>query len=153
MPSPILRIPCAFVRGNCSFQQVIARAHLAPQAWRFEMSPGEVRFARALLARHTELWLYRTDQQAFAGDFLLVDMSAPDPAMRQLWALDLKLGAPVRVGGGGAGNQLVCVDDAIDALYSLGVAAPRAESPPVLVTGDGDMLERWLPDTRRGMAA
>jgi hypothetical protein len=142
----ILRVPPAFVRGACSFDQVIARARLSSWAWRFEMSPGEVRFARGLLGRHPELWLYRTDQQAFCGDFLLVDMSAPKASRRALWALEIKLGACVRTGGGGASNQLVGIERAVAAIRALGVA----DSPPVLVTGDGSALMSWVSSSRGG---
>lgn len=140
MPPPpplLIRVPMPFVRGRCSFSQVIARVmpsemyHRA--AWRFLLSSDERRFARELLAACPRLWLYRTDQTRQAGDFLAVDMSAPKPAQRRSWAIELKLGAPLRLGGGGASNQLLGVSHAASALAALGVA----EAPPVLVCGDG----------------
>jgi hypothetical protein len=144
----VLRVPPTFVRGACSFDQVITRARLSSWAWRFEMSPGEVRFARGLLGRHPELWLYRTDQQALCGDFLLVDMSCPVPSRRRLWAIEVKLGACVRLGGGGASNQLTGIERAVAALRRLGVV----DAPPVLVTGDGEAVMDWVSSPRTGRA-
>lgn len=146
----VLRVPPAFVRGACSFDQVIARAQLFSRAWRYAMCPAEARFARALARRHPALWLYRTDQQALAGDFLVVDMSEPQPARRRLWAVEVKLGAEIRVGGGGASNQLCRVDRAVLALSRLGVVGSYGlEARPVLVCGDGEAVTQWLSDHRR----
>jgi hypothetical protein len=133
----VIHVPPAFARGRCSFDQVVARALPAEvrhhTAWRFALSSDERRFARALLDRRPQLWLYRTDQQGRAGDFLAVDMSAPRPDRRRLWAIEVKLGAAVRFGGGGASNQLVGVARAAAALSDLGVV----QAAPVLVCGDG----------------
>jgi hypothetical protein len=141
MPRPrvplVIHMPPAFAWGRCSFDQVIARALPAEvrheTAWRFALSSDERRFARTLLGRRPQLWLYRTDQQSRAGDFLAVDMSAPRPERRRLWAIEVKLGAPVRIGGGGASNQLLGVARAAQALTALGVV----QAAPVLVSGDG----------------
>ncbi|MEZ4238322.1 MAG: hypothetical protein R3F59_19655 [Myxococcota bacterium] len=134
------------MRGRCSFDQVLARALPAAihhhTAWRFALSPDERRW-RALLHALPQLW-QRTDQQARCGDFVAVDMSAPRREHRRTWAIEVKLGAPLRVGGGGASNQLTGVHRAVDALAALGVA--RAE--PVLLTGDGRAIARVLGGTR-----
>ncbi|MBZ0120110.1 MAG: hypothetical protein K8H88_24180 [Sandaracinaceae bacterium] len=78
----------------------------------FELVADERPFARALLAKRPETWLFRSNQRAFAGDFIAIDMSCLDPGKRRALALDLKLGAPVREGA--AGNAFVRVGAAVD---------------------------------------
>jgi hypothetical protein len=78
----------------------------------FELVSDERPFARALLARRPETWLFRTNQRAFAGDFIAIDMSRLAVADRRVIGLDLKLGAPVREGG--AGNAFVRIAAAVD---------------------------------------
>src|SRR5262245_12992898 len=77
-------------------------------------------FALGLLGRRTSLWLYRTHQRAFAGDFIVVDMSASVSAQRRVFALELKSGEHVREGRGGV--QLGHVGAVIGVLASYGVA-------------------------------
>lgn len=72
----------------------------------FELKNDELDFARALLAKKSQLHLFRSNQRAFCGDFVVVDVSSPSVARRSAVVLDLKQGAPLRVGGGGAGVQL-----------------------------------------------
>jgi len=100
--------------------------------WR--LSSREKRFAVALLTRRTNLWLFRTDQKRRAGDFVVVDMSSPDPVRRRVWVVDLKCGAELKVGGGGAGMQLLNAPLAVEAVAGL------SSSPPVLAVGDGVVL-------------
>ena len=66
----------------------------------FAMTRPEERFARDLLTRKRNLWLYRCNQRRYCGDFAVVDMSAGLP-LRALWVLELKTGARPRLGGGG----------------------------------------------------
>lgn len=103
----------------------VARADPAVAHHTYAFKADEARFARALLARRTERWLYRANQRAFCGDFVVVDMSAPRSAPRRAWVVELKLGAPLREGGGAVGVQLV---HAPEALAALGI------------TGDGTVL-------------
>ncbi|MFK7989884.1 MAG: hypothetical protein AB8I08_27945 [Sandaracinaceae bacterium] len=102
----------------------------------FALAPTERDFARELLARHPRFWLYRCHQRRFAGDFLVVDMSARSE--RVVFALDLKMGARVVHGGGGAGNAFVQLDAAVSELAEKGVvgAAPAVKK----ITGDGSGL-------------
>jgi hypothetical protein len=72
------------------------RKHVSPLRRAFACSGPEVRFARALLERHTNLWLLRTDQRAFSGDFVLIDLSSPRPEARATLVLELKCGEPAR---------------------------------------------------------
>ena len=73
-------------------------------------------------------------------------MSSPDPRIRAVWVLDLKQGAPLRWGGGGAGDQLQNAGAALaDLARRFGVVSRDAE--PSLVVGDGRLLLSEL--TRR----
>lgn len=95
-------------------------------------------FAAALLARRTQLWLFRTHQAAACGDFVVVDLSSPDPARRTVVFLELKSGAPVRVGGGSAGWQLRHTDLGLAELVSRGLVATG--TPYEVLAGDGTAL-------------
>lgn len=86
----------------------------------FELCNDEERFVVDLLGdsrsglRKHNLWLYRTDQKKRAGDFVVIDTSGPTRTRNgvptPLWdvfVLDLKMGAPLQLGGQGAGIQLL----------------------------------------------
>lgn len=96
-------------------------AELARAVYPFAFKSDEHAFARALVARRTQIWVFRSNQQAFCGDFVLVDVSAPDPSRRRAWVVDLKRGADLRVGGGGAGVQLQRAPQAIAEVARAGV--------------------------------
>lgn len=70
------------------------------QAWAFRLCPDELRFARRLLEARTQLWLFRSDQRRACADFVVVDMSAPEPGNRTAHVIEVKLGRPVRTGRG-----------------------------------------------------
>ncbi len=106
--------------------------------WRYVLCPDELRFVRALLTRHSRMWCWRTDQAARAGDFALVDMSSPEPADRTTFVVDVKLSAPLIVGGGGGSNQLNRASEAMSSLRRTGVIEHLR--PPVLMTGDRSAL-------------
>lgn len=86
----------------------------------FALTSDEERFVHQLLGsrwssglRKHNLWVFRVHQQRFAGDFVVVDVSSPLRAwsgMRLPWwdvfVLDLKMNAPLKLGGGGAGIQM-----------------------------------------------
>lgn len=105
----------------------------------FAFKNDELPFARRLLEAHTRIWLFRCNQHAFAGDFVAVDMSSADVASRRAWCLDLKLGAPVRLGGGGAGNAFVRLPLAIAEIARVHGVLSTAH-PVTRVTGDGRAL-------------
>jgi len=135
-----VRLPRAFALGRLSMAQALGRAtsgRVRADFRAFELHPREYRFAKQILLSRTQIWLWRTNQKELAGDFALVDMSSPDPRRRPVWVVDLKLGAEVRFGGGGAGNQLTKAAAAVDALAAAGVVRPRK---PTLATGDGGAL-------------
>lgn len=91
---------------------------------RFAMSGPEQAFVQTVLARRTNLWLYRCNQRAACGDFLVVDVSSPSPADRAAVAIELKAGAPLALGG--ARLQLTNVDAALAELIVTGVLASPA---------------------------
>jgi hypothetical protein len=118
----------------------------------FAFKDGELAFARALSDR-TQLWLFRVNQRAFAGDFVVVDVSAPCPERRPAIALDLKRGARVREGR--PGIQMRHTDRALAALAAQGLVAPSCA--PLHAVGDrqsilgsiDDMLARARDLARR----
>lgn len=108
----------------------------------FAFRPGEQAFARALLERRTGWWVLRSHQQRSCGDFVIVDPSPPRPDRRRVWVVDLKSGAPLREGGGGAGVQLRRSDEAVGELVRRGLLGPSAA--PERLTGDAALLLRRL---------
>ncbi|MBK9035300.1 MAG: hypothetical protein IPL61_29280 [Myxococcales bacterium] len=91
---------------------------------RFAMSGPEQAFVQTVLARRTNLWLYRCNQRAACGDFIVVDVSSPTPADRVAVAIELKAGAPLALGG--ARVQLANVDAAVAELVVAGVVGGGA---------------------------
>lgn len=93
----------------CALVHELTRASRADAALAFHafaFKADEHAFARALLARKTQLWLFRTNQRAFCGDFLAIDMSSPRPDRRRAFVLELKYGMPLRIDAGAVGVQL-----------------------------------------------
>lgn len=105
----------------------------------FAFKNDEERFARALLDVQSRIWLYRNNQRAFCGDFIAVDMSSPKPAKRRAIVIELKQGAPVRWGGGGAGVQLKNAAEALRDPRGAG-AVLGDEAPWEMVSGDAARL-------------
>lgn len=101
---------------------------------RFRFKNDESDFVLSLLRKKKNFWLYRCDQQRFCGDFVLVDMSGTSPPQRHAYVIDLKSGADVKFGGGGASNQLVNANKVIESLIVEGILCE--ESQVSLVTGD-----------------
>lgn len=115
---------------------------------RYALKSDEKPFVRELLGRKRNLWVFRCDQRRFAGDFVVVDMSEPRPARRQVVVLDLKMGAPLVLGGGGAGIQLTQAQLAVEAVAARkGLIAPG--TPYVLATGDKDAMLTFLRARRQ----
>ncbi|WP_434381477.1 hypothetical protein [Melittangium boletus] len=117
---------------------------------RYALKNDEKPFVRELLRRKPNLWVFRCDQRRFAGDFVVVDMSEPRREHRWVVVLDLKQGAPLVRGGGGAGVQLVNAALAVEALAEpRGLLAPGARYE--LATGDKDVLLAFLGAGRRAI--
>jgi len=110
----------------------------------FALKSDELGFARALLERRSNFWLYRTSQRAFAGDFIVVDVSSPRRAARPVFALELKRGERVRHVGT-TSIQLQNTHDVVAALAADGVvdAAVRA----IGVQGDARAVLDYLVTT------
>ncbi len=93
-PSLTLRLP----RSALTRRDAIVRLAATWQAKKlFAFKCDELEFARELLTRRTNLWLYRTSQRAFAGDFIVVDLSSPNPAARPVSFIELKTAQAVKV--------------------------------------------------------
>ncbi len=116
-------------------QRQLARRSGGGLAPRFALSSRELRFVRALHARKANLWVWRCRQDAFAGDFVVVDMSEPDPARRRCWVLELKMGAPLKAVGG---HQMGRADDALAELGA--VLGPGGAGRATPLTGDGGAI-------------
>jgi hypothetical protein len=89
----LLRLPRAALARRDAVQRL---TNAAAERSVFAFKCDELSFARALLERRPNLWLYRTSQRAFAGDFVAVDVSSPRRASRRLFALELKRGERLR---------------------------------------------------------
>jgi len=117
----------------------VSRSVLAAYAFRND----EAVFARELLTRATQMWLFRTNQRRFCGDFVVVDMSSPDPDARRAWVIDLKRGARLKLGGGGAGVQLVNASGALaEIARCTGVLSGTSSAEKVV--GDKRLVLRHL---------
>lgn len=115
---------------------------LAP---RFALGSRERRFVRALLGAKSNLWLWRCRQDAFAGDFVAVDMSAESPAERSVFMLELKQGAPIKSVAGHQMRKAAAVLEEIS--RRTGAIPPTPVSLPL--TGDGGGLVAHLSGGRR----
>ncbi len=102
----VLKIPQRFEAGGLSLDMLLSRLSIPwSKAWslrgRFQMSPAEKRFAQELLRRHSRLHLFRCDQRSFCGDFVVIDMSCPDPQRRRAWVIELKSNQRLKRAAGG----------------------------------------------------
>jgi hypothetical protein len=149
-PSPsFLRLPRAsLARRHVVSTLVRARADVRAHAraeisHAFAFKDDELLFARALLQVHSCLWLYRTNQRAFAGDFVIVNVSSPVVARRAAYAVDLKRGAPVRLHEG-TGVQLRNAPRVLLEIAKTGVV--DAARRPAILTGDARAVLRFLSE-------
>jgi hypothetical protein len=109
----------------------------------FALTKPEKRFAHRLMQRKRNLWLFRCNQRRFCGDFIAVDMSADLPRMRSAVVIELKVGAGLRLGGAGAGNQLQRAEAALTELVET-ERIIADNSPITLTCGDGDKVLDWF---------
>ncbi len=93
---------------------------------RFDLHERERAFCRTLWQRHTQLWIFRANQRAFCGDFVLVDMSMPQPARRRAYVVELKAGARLAVDDEGSRHQLAQHSRALAELVAAGVLGPAS---------------------------
>src|SRR5688572_7621580 len=102
---------------------------------RFLFKNDEKMFVRELLFRKSNFWIYRCDQHGFCGDFAVVDMASRVVKKRAVYVIDLKQGAALKVGGGGAGIQFKNAANVTASLAeNFGVVAEGA--PTTLLSGD-----------------
>jgi hypothetical protein len=94
------------------------------------------------LAERTQLWLFRANQRAFAGDFIVVDVSSPSAERRPAVVVDLKRGGRLREGR--QGIQMRRADRALAVLSAWGVVAPSCV--PVYVFGDARRVLASIDD-------
>ncbi|MEM9196047.1 MAG: hypothetical protein AAGF12_43180 [Myxococcota bacterium] len=139
-PRYTLRLPGAELRRTKNLERILKRAigsSAVPKALvhAYALCPDERKFALGLLDRRSELWLFRTHQRRFCGDFVAVNMSAAKPEHRRCFLIELKRGAELRLGGGGAGIQLKNRDKAIVDIAQTTQVLP-ADAQPELVVGD-----------------
>lgn len=113
----------------------------------FEMRTQEQSFARALLARKPNLWLFRCNQRCFCGDFAVVDMSAQSPSARRAYVLELKMSAPLQVGVK-PGTQLANWRAAIEDLAER-YAVVASDGPVELLLGNGPDVLTFFDEPRR----
>jgi hypothetical protein len=138
LPTLVLRLP----RAALSRRDAVTRLAATWQARSlFAFKCDELAFARALLERRTNLWLYRTSQRAFAGDFIVVDVSSPTLASRVATVIELKRGEPVRVSLP-TSVQLRNAPAALRELAGTGVVADGCNVRAV--TGDGREVLTFL---------
>ncbi len=143
MPSrPLtLRLPASLLRTGFNLARLIARE---VERWadgyllleELALSGPEREFARELLRRKPNLWLYRCNQRAACGDFLIVDMSPPRSDRRRVLVLELKQGEPLRLDAGGL--QLAGHLAAIEELRRAGVV--DGTLPPRLARGGSEAI-------------
>ena len=103
---------------------------------RFEMRSHERAFVKTVLARRSNLWLFRTNQRRSCGDFIAIDMSPARRLDRRAYVMELKMGDPLVTGG----NRLQCAQHrvAVGELIARDVLA--SGSPVELLYGDGDAV-------------
>ena len=106
----------------------------------FEMRSHERAFVKTVLARRSNLWLFRTNQRRSCGDFVAIDMSSSRRADRRAYAMELKMGERLVIGG--ARLQCAQISFAVDELVAREIL--EDSSPVELLYGDGAAVLRHL---------
>jgi hypothetical protein len=142
MPAPdplTLRLP-SWLCDSFDLARAIANEHRTPGRTtgacrfdQFEMRSHERGFVKTVLARRSNLWLFRTNQRMSCGDFIAIDMSSSRRVDRRAYVMELKTGDPLVLGGA----RLQCAQHraAIEELVAREVLA--SSSPVELLYGDG----------------
>lgn len=119
----------------------------------FRLHPRERAFALELLRRKSNFWLFRTHQGASCGDFVVVDMSSPDKALRPVWVVELKLDEPLHEGSGRVGNQLQNASSGLQRLVSRYQVADT-QTPLLCLSGSAKaVLAHFCRPVRAGCPA
>ncbi len=144
-----LRLPFAMADQHLRLEQILAAdtsrswARCLPLLAAFALSPPERQFAKRLLQRKRNVWLFRSNQRQFCGDFITVDMSAGVARRRPVSVIELKLGAELKLGGGGAGNQLQAAGAAVTEI-AVTEKVITNDAAVTLMCGDGDAILEWI---------
>jgi hypothetical protein len=122
-------VPLAALAHRDSFDRyVVARfqpafSEIARIIHSYAFKHDERDFAAQLLAQRTQLWLFRSHQAAFCGDFMIVDLSVPRPDKRPVWVVELKSSRPLLVREGAVGVQLQRAHEGLAELEKAGLVA------------------------------
>ena len=100
---------------------------------RFDMRSHERAFVKTVLARRSNVWLFRTNQRRSCGDFIAIDMSSSQRAERRAYVMELKMGERLVLGG--ARLQCAQYRAAVDELVAREILEDG--SPVELLYGDG----------------
>lgn len=146
-PTPItLKLP-SWLCESFDLARAIANEHRCPgrttgpcRIDEFDMRSHERAFVKTMLARRSNLWLFRMNQRRFCGDFIAIDMSPAKRADRRAYVMELKTGG--RLVTGGAHLQYAQHRVAVDELIARDVLA--IASPVELLHGDGDAVMAHL---------
>jgi len=111
------------VLGVCRFEQ-------------FDMRSHERAFVKTVLARRSNLWLFRMNQRRFCGDFIAIDMSSSRRADRRAYVMELKMNGRLVIGG--AHLQVAQYPAAIEELVAREILDAR--SPVEVLHGDNDAV-------------
>lgn len=125
---------------------LVPRHAVAETTHAFALTEDELSFARTLLSLHSQMWLYRTHQRGFAGDFVVVDLSSPEPTRRRVFAVELKRGHHVRVHDG-TPLQLRNASLVVSQIARTGVVDD--DSPHANLTGDSRAVVAYLASRGR----
>ncbi|MBU0550844.1 hypothetical protein KJ940_05020 [Myxococcota bacterium] len=133
----MLRLPSAYGRGGLSLERLMSRLPISwSKGWAlreaFLLTPAERAFARQLLTRRTQIWLFRCNQRAACGDFVAVDMSS---AARPAYVIELKAEAPLKLGMRG-----VQLSRGLEAVAATGLEATPREG----LTGSPEAVLAFL---------
>ncbi len=141
----VLHLPRASVLARTSIRSLLrrrlGRAPADQLVHAFALCPDEQAFAATVSRRKPELWLFRSHQRAFCGDFAVVDMSAPQPEQRPVWLIDLKQRGRLRTRGA-PGQQLLRAPAAVDELRRRGVIGEDVGYQPL--SGDRRLVQLQL---------
>ena len=147
-----VRLPFWLADRSFSIERLLAAQ---PRPWSesrplveaFALSEPEKRFIRALLRRKRNLWVFRCNQTAFCGDFVVIDMS-PAIGLRSAAVLELKTNAGLKVNDQGrhvqTQNALAAIDEIVQ---ETGILPPQTTVR--YAWGGEEELLGWLRATSK----
>ena len=134
-----LRLP-SWLRDSFDLARAIANEHRSRgrstgvcRFDQFEMRSHERAFVKTVLARRSNLWLFRTNQRRWCGDFIAIDMSPSQRVDRRAYVMELKMGGRLVIGGAHLQYAQHCA--AVEEIIARGIL--DNSSPVELLHGDG----------------